>query len=730
MSRILVVAEKPSVARDIAKTLGATQKGDGCLMGERYVISWAIGHLVTLAEPEDYNQNFKKWSFASLPILPEKMELKAIKNTRSQLKILHKWMNDKEIDSIVCATDSGREGELIFRYIYEITKCKKPFQRLWISSMTEQAIKEGFANLKDGSEYDLLYSSAKCRSEADWLVGMNATRAYTLRYNVLLSIGRVQTPTLALIVEKQKEIDAFVSKDYFEVQVDYGGFQGFWIDDEEQTKIENEDKAKEISQKVEGQDALVTKVEKEEKRVPAPLLYDLTELQRECNKKYGYSAKKTLDIAQGLYEKRKMITYPRTDSRYLSDDMKGKVLNTMKRLGEIEPFCDLAKPLIRDHGLTFSKRIVDNTKVTDHHAIIPTDVSLRLESLSEDEKNVFLLIASRFISVFYPYYRYEVTKAYFNCQDERLFSKGTVVLEEGWQAVEKKIVPVRAKKDKSSEEQKLPPLLEGETYTIVEAKALKKKTTPPKPYTESSLLSAMENAGRFVEDEALKEQMKDSGLGTPATRAAIIERLLAVGYITRKGKSLIPTEKGRQLIQVVPEEIRSPQTTGKWEKGLSSIAKGNMEEKRFMDSIKRYVAFLVGDATRRKTDVVFPEEVRKGKARVGKSLGKCPVCNEGDVLENTKAYFCGKWKSGCKFTVWKDSLAPYGINLTNKMIQTLLKSEKIPDVGVTLPQTGEKGKATMVFSADGKGRIELMDFTRDANIQGNDFPKTNEGEKK
>lgn len=728
MGRILVVAEKPSVARDIAKTLGAGQKGDGCLLGEKYVVSWAIGHLVTLAEPEEYGENFKKWSFATLPIIPDEMELKAIKNTRSQLKVLHKWMNDKEITSIICATDSGREGELIFRYIYEITKCNKPFQRLWISSMTEQAIKEGFANLKDGTAYDLLYHSAKCRSEADWLVGMNATRAYTLRYHVLLSIGRVQTPTLALIVDKQKEINAFVSKDYYEIQTVFDGFHGFWIDEEEQTKIENEAVAKEISDKINAQDSLVTKVEKEEKRIPAPLLYDLTELQRECNRKFGYSAKKTLDIAQSLYEKRKMITYPRTDSRYLSDDMKGKVQNTMKRLGESQPFEEFATPLINGAKLLFTKRIIDNSKVTDHHAIIPTDVRPRLDSLAEEEKNVFLLVAARFISAFYPHYRYEVTKVYFTCQDERLLSKGTVVLEEGWQGVERKLVPMKGKKEKGNEEQKLPPLTEGELHKIKEAKVLKKKTTPPKAYTESSLLSAMENAGRFVEDETLKEQMKDSGLGTPATRAAIIERLLSVGYITRKGKNLIPTEKGMQLIQVVPEELRSPQTTGKWEKGLSSIAKGNMEEERFMASIKRYVSFLVEDAIKRKTDIVFPEEAKMGAKKGGKSLGKCPICKDGDVLENSKAYFCGKWKTGCKFTVWKDSLTPYGIELNSKTIQKLLKEEKIPDVSVTLPQTGEKGKSTMIFSADGKGQIELMDFTRDEMIEGKESSQANEGE--
>ena len=300
MGKILVIAEKPSVARDIAKVLKASQKGDGCLIGETYVVSWAVGHLVTLAEPEDYDEKYKKWNFSTLPILPEEMKLKAITQTRSQLKILHKWMNNKEIDSLICATDSGREGELIFRYIYEITKCKKPFERLWISSMTEEAIKEGFATLKDGREYDLLYSSAKCRSEADWLVGMNATRAYTLRYDALLSIGRVQTPTLALIVNKQKEIDAFVAEDYFEVQADFGGYTGMWIDKEEHTRIEKEETAKAIVQKVNGKQAVIKKVEKEEKKMPPPLLYDLTELQRDCNRKFGFSAKKTLDIAQNL----------------------------------------------------------------------------------------------------------------------------------------------------------------------------------------------------------------------------------------------------------------------------------------------------------------------------------------------------------------------------------------------------------------------------------------------
>ena len=453
--------------------------------------------------------------------------------------------------------------------------------------------------------------------------------------------------------------------------------------------------------------------EKEEKKTPPPLLYDLTELQRECNRKFGFSAKKTLDIAQSLYEKRKMITYPRTDSRYLSEDMKGKVKSTIHRLQALEEYAPYAEPLMQE--IRFTKRIIDNAKVTDHHAIIPTDGKLRPESLSEDERKVFSLVAARFLAVFYPYYRYEVTKVYAEAEQERFLSKGTVVLEEGWQAVEKALVPTatKKKKAKNEEEQKLPPLQEGEVRAIRSMELLRKKTKPPAPYTESSLLSAMENAGRFVEDEALREQMKDSGLGTPATRAAIIERLLTVGYLTRKGKTLLPTEKGRKLIEVVPQEMRSPQTTGKWEKGLSSIAKGKMTEERFMASIRRYVQFLIQDAASgRRADVIFPEEQVRGKRRKTNAFGKCPFCGR-DILENSKSFYCAGWKSGCKFSLWKDSLKPYGLELDGGMVKLLLKKNKSERVAVTLPQTGEKGTAVLILNKDKGGQIELMDFNRE-----------------
>ena len=713
MGKTLVIAEKPSVARDIAKTLGVSGKNEGYLTGENYVVSWAIGHLVTLAEPEAYDVKYKKWNFETLPILPDSMKLEAIKKTRSQLKVLHKLMHSREIDEIICATDSGREGELIFRYIYEITQCRKPFRRLWISSMTETAIREGFAHLQDGSHYDLLYHSARCRAEADWLVGMNASRAYTIRYGALLSIGRVQTPTLALIVEKQKEIDAFVPQDYFEVQADFEQYTGFWIDEKENTRLDLREKAEQIAARVKGQRGIVSQIVKEEKRQLPPLLYDLTELQRECNRKFGFSAKKTLDIAQSLYEKRKMITYPRTDSRYLSDDMVGKIKQTVGRLKDVQEFSPYAAEVLAKEKLPLSKRIIDNSKVTDHHAIIPTDTRLRTDHLTPEENKVFSLVAARFLAVFYPAYVYEATKVYTKVGLDTFLSKGKTVLQEGWQAVEKALLPeTRKNKTEKEEEQQLPPLTEQQPVVAKRTKVLDKKTKAPPPYTESTLLSAMENAGRFVEDEELKEQMKDSGLGTPATRAAIIERLLSVGYIMRKGKTLVPTEKGQKLIAVVPEELRSPQTTGKWEKGLSSIAKGKMTEERFLESIRRYVRFLVDDAAQHKKDVVFEAERPRGKRSRAQGLGKCPLCGKGKILENSRSYYCTEWKNGCKFSLWKDSTEPYGILLDAPKVKRLLKGEKLEKIPVVLPQTGERGTADLILSPDHSGRVELMNVTR------------------
>lgn len=709
MGKILVIAEKPSVARDIARVLQCKQKGEGFLYGEKYIVCWAIGHLVTLADPEEYDDKYKKWKKETLPILPEQMKLKVIQKTAPQLRILKKLMNSKEVDSLICATDSGREGELIFRYIYEIVKCKKPFQRLWISSMTDIAIKEGFSKLKNSKEYDNLYISAKCRAEADWLVGMNATRAYTLQYNALLSIGRVQTPTLAIMVQRQKEINAFIPEDYYEVEVSYENFKGIWFDKKEtETKIKKLEQAEEIIKKVKGKKGIISNIEEEQKKLPPPLLYDLTELQRDCNKKFGFSAQKTLSIAQSLYETKKAITYPRTDSRYLSDDMKSNINKVLKKLGEIERYNEYAKQILSLETLPLGKRIIDNSKVTDHHAIIPTDAKINYENLTEEQKKVYNTVVIRFLSVFFEQYIYKITKVITIVEKEHFISKGTTILQQGWTEIYK-ILDLKKKENKK--EEILPELKKGQEVTAKQLKCNKKKTQPPALYTDSSLLSAMENAGRFVEDETLKEQMKENGLGTPATRAAIIERLLTVGYIERKGKTLVPTEKGMKLIEIVPEQLKSPQTTGKWEKGLYSISKGKMTDEKFMTSIKKYVYFLIEASENKNENIIFEKETKKGKKKI-KKLGICPLCQKGSILENTKAYYCSEWKNDCKFTIWKNSVEVYGITLKDSMIKKLLTERKVKSVSVTLPQTGEKGKATLILSPDNSGRLEIMDFNK------------------
>lgn len=645
MGKVLVIAEKPSVGRDIARVLGCREKGDGLLAGGNYIVSWAVGHLAALCNPEDYNPAWKKWSMETLPIMPEQMQLQAVVSGRAQLAVLKKLLHSPEVESLICATDSGREGELIFRYIYQLCGCRKPFRRLWVSSMTDEALREGFASLRPGADYDNLFASARCRSEADWLVGINASRAYTLKYNTLLSIGRVQTPTLAIIVARAQEIAAFVPEEYWELRADFAladgqTYWGVWQDKQGKTRLvgpQAAEQAKALQEAVKGRPAQVLQVGREEKSQPPPLLYDLTELQRDCNRRYGYSAQKTLDIAQSLYERRKLLTYPRTDSRYLSDDLAPHLASRVQRLAGLAQFSDLAAPLL-GQPLPLSKRIIDNSKISDHHAIILTEGNLRLEGLTPDELRVFRLVALRFLAVFYPPYRYAVTKVLTqvqteaNPQGELFASRGQEVLQAGWQAVYQQLqaweaaeTPPKktatAKKSAKEDDQQLPSLQEGQPAQVLAVKSSRKKTQPPKPYTEAGLLSAMENAGRFVEDEALREQLKENGLGTPATRAAIIERLLKVGYIRRQGKNLLPTEKGERLMEVVPPELKSPETTGKWERGLSAIAGGRMTDEVFMASIRRYVQYLVHDCRTSNRFVRFPEEPRRYKS-AGSTAGR------------------------------------------------------------------------------------------------------------
>ncbi len=707
MSKVLIIAEKPSVARDIGKVLNCTKKGDGFIHGENYIISWAVGHLVTLCEPEDYDKKYSKWTKNTLPIIPDKMQLKAVTNTRKQLVVLHKLLGDKEVDSIICATDSGREGELIFRYIYDITKCKKPFKRLWISSMTDEAIKKGFENLKDGHEYDNLFHSARCRSEADWLVGMNATRAFTIQHNVLLSVGRVQTPTLAIIVERHLEILNFVSEPYYELNAILkandveDSFIGKWYDEKEKShKIAKEEDCLSLMEKLKDKTGKVLSVKSTKKNNKPPLLFDLTELQRECNSKFGFSAKQTLDIAQSLYESKKVITYPRTDSRYLSNDMKSTITPLLNNLSKNEKFAKYTESLLNTK-LEFSKRVFDDKKITDHHAIIPT--GKLASNLSLDELKVFYTVVKRFLCVFYPDYIYNSTVIQCDIDSEIFLTKGQTIVSLGWREL------YTDEKEKDKEEQVLPNVKKGDELTLLDLSKEDKKTTPPSKYNEASLLGAMENPTKFVEDEELREQLKDNGIGTPATRASIIERLLQVGYITRNGKTLEPTEKGIKLIEVCPQELKSPSTTGKWEKGLNKISKGEMSPDRFMESIHRYVQYLVNTTSEHK-EVVFPEDKYKKKKGndTQKSLGKCPACENGKILENSKSFFCSNWKNKCKFSIWKNQLSSYNKELDEKTVKDLLANKKIENFEIVMPDTKEKAYGELIIND--KNMLELKNI--------------------
>lgn len=670
----LVVAEKPSVARDIARVLGANTRGENCLTGNGYAVTWALGHLVTLKEPQELDERYARWRTQDLPILPVKMETKVIKKTRSQFNAVKKLMNDGETQSIVCATDSGREGELIFRYIYELAGCRKPVMRLWISSMTDEAIRAGFESLAPSECYDALYHSARCRADADWIIGMNATRAYTLRYGVLLSVGRVQTPTLSMLVRRRREIDSFVPQTYYTVRADFGDYSGVYVSPKGEKRIDERELADAVAARVSGRSAAVIEATREKKAERPPLLYDLTTLQREANAQFGFTAKKTLATAQKLYEQHKLLTYPRTDSRYLSHDMIGKVKNTLEsyegELGEI------GRQALA-YGVKMTKRVFDDAKLTDHHAIIPTGRRASGVALTADEQKLYDMVARRLAAAFYPNHEYDALRVVTQVGEDAFLSTGKSVTQEGWKAVYRQAAAKRKRKDE--EEQTLPPLASGDTRLCKDARVKEEQTKPPKEHNDASLLLEMEHAGRQIEDEELREQMKDCALGTPATRAAIIERLIEVGYVKRSGKNLIATKKGEQLIAAVPPEIASPETTGRWERALAEIAKGSGGEERFREGIARLAAFLVEHASGA-PDVPFEQEERRGRAaKRTRDLGlDCPICGEGKIAENSKGFYCTRFRDGCKFTVWKDELRRAGgPELTAKLFTLCVKEKNV-----------------------------------------------------
>lgn len=600
----LVLAEKPSVGKEIARVLGCKESHKSYIEGNQYIVTWAFGHLVELAEPEDYHPKYKTWNLEDLPIMPDKMRLKVMKETKAQFHAIAQLAKRSDIKDLIIATDAGREGELVARWTMEMLHWKKPYKRLWISSQTDQAIKDGFSHLKPGKAYDPLYHSAQARAEADWLIGLNVTRALTTKYNAQLAAGRVQTPTLSMIIQREREILSFQPVPYWIIRAHFGSFSGTWFSGAN-SRIMDEEKANHILKKVNGQAGKVKRVVKQAKSEAHPLAYDLNELQRDANKKFGFSAKKTLTVLQRLYESHKLVTYPRTDSRYLTTDMIPTFKTRLKNIA-VGPYSEWVQPILRQE-LSITKRVVDNSKVTDHHAIIPTEQPPRLDRLEADERKLYDLIVRRFIALFSPPYQYDVIRAEVEVAQEMFQAEGRVVKEWGW----KKLYQGESLSDAEEDNdriQSLPLLQQDQRLNAAKAEILRKLTEPPKRFTEADLLA----------------QMEKKNLGTPATRADIIEKLLHTETIERQGKLLFPTQKGKQLIDLVAEELRTPELTAKWEEELERIAKGKGDPTSFISQIRNQTQELVKEIIR--SEVIYKPHNVTGS--------KCPEC--GEFLRETK----------------------------------------------------------------------------------------------
>lgn len=630
---ILVIGEKPSVSRELAKVLGAKKKKNGYMEGNGYMVSWCFGHLVGLKFPDAYSESWAaKWSFAQLPMIPEKWKFQVSQSTKQQFKILKELMTSSDVTEIICATDADREGECIFRYVYDLVKCRKPVKRLWISSLEESAIRDGFDKLKDGSAYDNLYQAGFCRAKADWLVGMNGSRLFSVRYNAHLNTGRVQTPTLAMIVKRDADIANFVKQKYFTVVLDMGF-------PTESARIDEENTADMLASSCNGKPVTVTDVKKEVRSISAPKLFDLTSLQREANKKFGYTAQQTLDYMQSLYEK-KLVTYPRTDSQYLSDDMEQTAYALIPAISEHFGFGTVAEPNL--------KTVINNRKVTGHHAIIPTESGVKCDvsSLAVGEQNILKLVALRLLCASASAYRYHAVKVTLECENTAFTATGRTVLESGWKALDGKIGESEKRDEKS-----LPDLENGMNF-IAKASKSEHFTSPPKAFTEDTLLSAMEHAGA----EEFDENAEKKGLGTPATRANTIENLVRHGYIQRDGKKIISTDKGRNLIRVMPDEVKSAQLTADWENKLLAVERGTLSADRFMDEINVFVTDLVCKYSAVDDSVSFGEKQP--------SIGNCPKCGK-PVIKGKYGWYCS---AGCGMNLSK----VYGVELSEGQIKLLL----------------------------------------------------------
>ncbi|WP_346913127.1 DNA topoisomerase III [Clostridium sp.] len=626
MGKILVLAEKPSVGRDLAKVLKCNQSKGAYIEGSKYVVTWALGHLVGLQDPEDYDEKYKKWSMETLPMIPQRMKLTVLKKTQKQFYEVKKQMLRNDIDEIVIATDAGREGELVARWTIEKAGVKKPLKRLWISSQTDKAILDGFKNLKPGKDYNNLYKAAVCRAEADWLVGLNVTRALTCKYNAQLSAGRVQSPTLAMIVQREEDIKNFIPKDYYTITAKAKEFSLQWVDKNNYQSTFNEEVANKILVKVRGQEASIVDITESLKKKPAPALYDLTELQRDANKIWGYSAKQTLSIMQRLYENHKILTYPRTDSRYVTTDIVATLPERLRAIS-IGAYRAAATNILKGK-ITPSKSFVDNSKVSDHHAIIPTEQSPNMSNLSSEERNIYDLVVKRFLSVMMPPFEYLQTNIVTEIAGEKFIAKGKVIRSKGWKALYDREDMEDSSEEDGLKDQVLPKLNIGDKLKINSVDRNKGQTKPPARFNEGTLLSAMENPHKYINvgKDAAKTLNATGGLGTVATRADIIEKLFNLFSIEKRGKEIVPTSKGKQLIELVPSDLKSPLLTAKWESQLEDISKGKEDAMDFVVEMRRYSRALVEDV--KVNGNKFVHENVTG--------AKCPECGKYMLEVKTK----------------------------------------------------------------------------------------------
>ena len=688
---ILVIAEKPSVGAAIGKVLGASSRKDGYLEGNNYIVSWCVGHLVGLANASSYDERFAKWRYSDLPIVPEEWLFEVPKDKQKQFKVLCDLMRDKRVTELVCATDAGREGELIFRLVYKKAGCTKPFKRLWISSLEDSAIREGFAHLRDSGDYDRLYEAALARSKADWIVGINGTRLFSTLYHKKLVVGRVQTPTLAMLVEREGKISTFHKEKYFNVHI---GKDNLTADLE---KVKTEGEAKAIAAACDKKQAVVSYLKKETKTVNPPKLYDLTTLQREANRYYGFTAQQTLDLVQSLYEK-KLLTYPRTDSQFITEDMESTARQV---IGIVSRKVPLFEGIIHEPDIG---RITNNAKVTDHHAIIPT-VQLEnqdLTELPESEQKIIRLVAMRLLSATGEKHIYDETSVTLTCEGYEFKAKGKTVVQDGWKSVERCFKETLKSKEKDEPERSLPSLNEKDILSSVDSSVTEHYTSPPKPYTEDSLLSAMETAGNAEFDDDTEKK----GLGTPATRAGIIEKLVKGGFVERKGKSLVPTKDGNNLVCVLPEQITSPTMTAEWENTLMQIERGNADSNKFLSGIVGMTSELV-------KAYPFLSDSEANRFDTGReSIGKCPRCGS-PVYVGKGNYYCSNKE--CSFCMWEDNkfFSSKKKKLTKKIAAELLDKGWCRVTGLYTPKRPQLYDAVIRLDDTGGKYVSFkMEFDR------------------